>query len=156
MENRARITGQLLVAWRLVRLSRARRVIQEASRAVQKALAAASHVGSSSEPNDRLARLPDVIKALEETGVGDRWALARELENLRAERVPSHVLAHALIDVGCCNGRRRPLDLQRCLAWERSERRRYRAWQKYEALSRQNGPTALRVSPGSLRSPLGK
>ncbi len=142
MEPRTRIVERLRPAWQLVRLSRVNRVIQEASRAVQKALVVASHVLSPSAATDRLAH---------------RWALAVELEKLRAERVRSHVLAHALLDLGCCgcDGRRRARDLQRCLSWERTERRRHRVWQKQEALSRQTAVDTLRALPVSLVSEAG-
>lgn len=157
MEPRTRIVERLRPAWQLVRLSRVNRVIQEASRAVQKALVVASHVLSPSAATDRLARLPEAIEALENTALGNRWALAVELEKLRAERVRSHVLAHALLDLGCCgcDGRRRARDLQRCLSWERTERRRHRVWQKQEALSRQTAVDTLRALPVSLVSEAG-
>src|SRR5712692_5972596 len=113
MEARTRVVERLLSARQLVRLSRVNRVIQEASRAVQRALAVASHILSPSAASDRLAPLPRAIEILEQATAGDRWAVARELQNLRAERVPSHMLAHALITAGCCccDGRRRPRDL---------------------------------------------
>src|SRR5216683_2339673 len=139
MEPRTRIVERLRPAWQLVRLSRVNRVIQEASRAVQKALVVASHVLSPSAATDRLARLPEAIEALENTALGNRWALAVELEKLRAERVRSHVLAHALLD----------------LSWERTERRRHRVWQKQEALSRQTAVDTLRALPVSLVSEAG-
>jgi hypothetical protein len=126
---RKRITREDLV----VRLSRAMGLVREyrAGRALSRAatalLRAAADLATVSETSTRADELRATALSLPTVHRhGDRWALAHELEALHAEGAPSHRVAHALFDIGCCTGERRAGDLQRCAAWARSERRRYR------------------------------
>lgn len=57
---------------------------------------------------------------------GDKWGLVREILALRAEGVPSHRIAHALIGLGICRGTGSAGDVKACMAWVRKQRQRWR------------------------------
>jgi hypothetical protein len=123
--NREILVARLARAMALVRRYRDSLVISRAAKAL---LRAANVMASVPEAGARAYELRATAASLGAGNQpsGDRWALGSELELLHAERVPSHRLAHALFDAGCCNGERRPSNLQRCAAWARNERRRFR------------------------------
>src|SRR5260370_42188681 len=126
----ARFTREDLLArlTRAMSLVREHRIARSLARAAKDLLRAAAVLSTVPETGARADDLRATALSLQGgyQRRGDRWALARELEALHAAGAPSHRVAHALFDIGCCNGERRASDLQRCAAWARSERRRYR------------------------------
>lgn len=113
---------------RAMSLVREHRIARSLARAAKDLLQAAAVLSTVPETGVRADDLRATALLLQERYQrrGDRWALAHELEALHAEGAPSHRVAHALLDIGCCNGKRRVSDLKRCADWARSERRRYR------------------------------
>ena len=118
------LVARLTRAMGLVREYRMARLLARAARTLLRAAADLSTVPETSARADEVRATALSLDTARHHG--DRWALAHELEALHAEGAPSHRVAHALFDIGCCNGERRASDLQRCAAWARSERRRYR------------------------------
>ena len=144
----------------IARLARAMDLVREyrgwlAISRVQKALQNAVQVLSAVRETSKADQLRTAALSLdvEHRERGDRWALARELEALRSDGIPSHRVARALFDIGCCIGERRTKAIQRCEAWARSERRRWRDTVK--RLPRQSSEPAFRSAERALSSSMG-
>ncbi len=123
--TREDLLARLTQAMSLVREYRVARSLEQAAKDLLRAAAVLSTVPETGAKTDDLRATALSLQGRYQ-GRGDRWALAHELEALHAEGAPSHRVARALFDIGCCNGERRASDLQRCAAWARGERRRYR------------------------------
>jgi hypothetical protein len=150
--TRELLVKRLALAISLVRDFRESLAVKRAVHALMKAAKVLSAVRETSPRADELRITALSLGAAHERR-GDRWALARELEALRGEGVPSHRVARVLFDIGCCNGDRRPRAIQRCESWARSERRRYR--DTHGSLSREPVEPVLHVDAQALPLSMG-
>src|SRR5258708_35543555 len=100
----------------LVREYRVARSLEQAAKDLLRAAAVLSTVPETGAKTDDLRATALSLQGRYQ-GRGERWALAHELEVLHAEGAPGHRVAHALLDICCCNGERRGSDLQLLTAW---------------------------------------
>jgi hypothetical protein len=128
----ADLDTRLRTAWEATQAARTARRRQKLLPVALRAAEHARRLLLSSAPGlatdaDRLAALVRAEAAMNDPGVGDRLAFAREVAALRSEGVSTHLVARSAIRVGACAG---PLTLpkvQACAVKLRQERLRFRA-----------------------------
>ena len=128
----AEIDARLRDAWEAVQTARTARrrgrLLPAALGATERAkrLLLTSAPGLATEA-DRLAALVRAEATLNDPSAGDPWAFIREVESLRAEGVPTHIVARSAIRVGACAGPLTPPKVQACAARLRQGRLRLRS-----------------------------
>jgi hypothetical protein len=140
---------RLAQAMDLVRQYRESRAVSRATKALLKAADALFSTRETRARADDVRTVAASLAKAQRPG-GDRWALARELEVLHADGVPSYRVTRALFHIGCCFGQRRPQETLRCASWARSERRRWR--DSLRRPTRQFVDPAFHVPEPALRS----
>jgi len=125
------LDARLRAAWEAVQVARMARQrgtrLPAARRAIERAkglLLVFAH--DLAVEADRLAALIASEAQLVDRTAGDRWALIREVDALRAEGAAAHAIARAAIRVGACAGPATAAAVQACETRLRKDRARFR------------------------------
>jgi hypothetical protein len=117
------ISARIVAAWARVLASRVGKTMARAANDIGRVLGGADHA----EPGSPVGRLLELREGLaQQAAAGDRWALAREIETLRAEGVRQTAIVAALTTCGICEPG--VIGRKRCGNRIRSERRRFRRY----------------------------
>ena len=127
-----RLLGRLAAAADLVARARAAALLARPRAYLDRLLSRPVHP----EAARRLRQAHEALKVQE----GDRWALACELEAMRAEGVPQRKVITALLACGVCDGTRSGVAARRrCAEKERDERRKWRVATRQAPIRQRSG-----------------
>ncbi len=122
---------RLRVAWKAVQAARTARLREKLLPAALRASERARGLLARAAPDlaadaDRLTALVRAAATLNDPTDGDPRSFVREVEVLRAERVPTHLVARSAIRVGACAGPLTPTMVKACATKLRQQRLRLR------------------------------